>query len=439
MPGDAGADDLRPIGDEAGLAEPLARKRRRDEIADERAERRCVAAPRGWWFRHYRSSPMVGAMRANLAPRRPQAQTQPASVLAWFDRHRRVLPWRAANGERADPYRVWLSEILLQQTTVQAAIPYFERFATRWPLVEDLAAAPLEEVMRAFAGLGYYARARNMHACAIEIARRGGVFPSSEAELRALPGIGAYTAAAIAAIAFDEKAAPVDGNIARIVTRLHAIDEPIAKTRSSIAKAAAALTPAERSGDFAQALMDLGSAICTPRNPDCPRCPLEDGCAARASGDPEAYPRKAPRKQRPHRRGAAFYVEAADGRVLLRTRPAKGLLGATIELPGSPWSAELTDDEAAADAPFAASWRLAPGVVEQVFTHFSLALNVYVARLDGAPPAPDGCYWAAPAELVAAAFSSIMRKAVAHAQRSIGVGMGPRREDRHGDDLEVEP
>jgi A/G-specific adenine glycosylase len=368
-------------------------------------------------------------MRANLAPSAKPAQTPAARVLAWFDRHRRVLPWRAAQGERADPYRVWLSEILLQQTTVQAVIPYFERFVTRWPRVEDLAVAPLEEVMRAFAGLGYYSRARNMHACAIEIAQRGGAFPSKEAALRALPGIGAYTAAAIAAIAFDEKAAPVDGNIARIVTRLHAIDEPIAKARAKIAEAAAALTPAERAGDFAQALMDLGSAVCTPRAPDCKGCPLEESCAAAASGIPEAYPRKAPRKPRPHRRGAAFYAEAADGRVLLRTRPAKGLLGGTIELPGSPWSADFVADEAATAAPFAASWRLTPGVVEHVFTHFSLALRVYVVRLDGAPAAPQGCFWAAPGELESAAFSSLMRKALAHAQRSISVGTNAQGED----------
>jgi A/G-specific adenine glycosylase len=378
-------------------------------------------------------------MRANLAPRRRKAQSAPGRrVLEWWDRHRRVLPWRAAKGERADPYRVWLSEILLQQTTVQAAIPYFERFAARWPKVEDLAAASLEDVMRAFAGLGYYSRARNMHACAIEIARRGGVFPTTEASLRALPGIGAYTAAAIAAIAFNQKAAPVDGNIARIVARLEAIERPIAKARGVIAKAAEALTPAERPGDFAQAMMDLGATICTPRNPDCANCPLEGACAA-ATGDPGAYPRKAPRKQRPHRRGAAFFAEGADGRILLRTRPAKGLLGATVELPGTQWSTVFAADDEASGAPFAAPWRLTPGVVEQVFTHFSLTLNVYVARLEGTPPLEDGCFWAAPDELEGAAFSSIMRKAVAHAQRSIGVGMGLRREDRHRDDLEIEP
>jgi A/G-specific adenine glycosylase len=369
---------------------------------------------------------MVGAMRANLASRRRPAQTPATQVLAWFDRHRRVLPWRAAEGERADPYRVWLSEILLQQTTVQAVIPYYERFIARWPRVEDLAAAPLEEVMRAFAGLGYYSRARNMHACAIEIAARGGVFPKAESALRALPGIGAYTAAAIAAIAFDEPAAPVDGNIARIVTRLRAIETPIAKAKAAIAAAAAALTPAARPGDFAQGLMDLGSMICTPRNPDCGSCPLAGDCAAAASGSPEAYPRKASRKPRPHRRGAAFYAEAADGRVLLRTRPTKGLLGGTIELPGTRWSADFAAGEAAAAAPFAARWRLAPDVVGHVFTHFSLALDIHVAQLEDTPPAPEGCFWAAPGELESAAFSSLMRKALAHARRSTSVRMRRR-------------
>ncbi|WP_246731612.1 A/G-specific adenine glycosylase [Methylocapsa sp. S129] len=355
-------------------------------------------------------------MKANLSPRGAAMQSPPLArrVLAWWDRHRRSLPWRAEPGVIADPYRVWLSEILLQQTTVQAVIPYFERFRALWPRVEDLAAAPLEEVMRAFAGLGYYSRARNMHACAREIARRGGVFPRGEAELRALPGVGAYTAAAVAAIAFNEPAAPVDGNIARIMTRLHAIEQPIAKARGAIAKAAAALTPPDRPGDFAQALMDIGAAICTPRNPDCPACPMRSSCAAFATGEPQAYPRKAIRKARPHRKGAAFFAQAADGAILLRTRPPRGLLGGTLELPGTPWSADYAADEAASGAPFPALWRLTPGLVEQVFTHFSLALNVYCTRLAGIPPAHEGCFWVAEEEIEGAALSSLMRKAVAH-------------------------
>jgi A/G-specific adenine glycosylase len=310
---------------------------------------------------------------------------------------------------------VWLSEILLQQTTTRAAAPYFERFATLWPRVEDLADASLDDVMRAFAGLGYYSRARNMHACAREVARRGGAFPQSEAELRALPGIGAYTAAAIAAIAFDQHASPVDGNIARIMTRLRAIDAPIAKARSAIAGAAAALTPTDRPGDFAQALMDIGATICTSRSPDCPACPLRPGCAAAATPEPQAWPRKEPRKARPAHRGAAFFAQASDGSILLRTRPPKGLLGGTVELPGTPWSVNFAPDEAASGAPFAAPWRLAPGLVEQAFTHFSLRLNVYVVRLPGRLPASEGCFWLLPHDVERAALSSVMRKAVAHA------------------------
>ncbi|MGA2794323.1 MAG: A/G-specific adenine glycosylase [Roseiarcus sp.] len=356
-------------------------------------------------------------MKSSLDPRRPDAKPGETSrrVLDWWDRHRRSLPWRAALGQSADPYRVWLSEILLQQTNVQTALPYFERFAALWPRVEDLAAAPLEDVMRAFAGLGYYSRARNMHACAREIARRGGAFPPGEAELRALPGVGAYTAAAIAAIAFNRHASPVDGNIARIMTRLRVIDAPIAKARGAIAAAAAALTPVDRPGDFAQALMDIGATICAPRNPDCPACPLRPACAAAATGQPQAYPRKESRKARPQRRGAAFFAQASDGSILLRARPPEGLLGGTVELPGTPWSVDFASDAAASAAPFAALWRLAPGLVEQAFTHFSLRLNVYVARLAGKPPAHDGCFWVAQREIERVALSSVMRKAVAHA------------------------
>jgi A/G-specific adenine glycosylase len=359
---------------------------------------------------------MIGVMKSSLAPRGAPAQTSEIAshVLAWWDRHRRILPWRALPGRHADPYLVWLSEILLQQTTVQAVIPYFERFRALWPRVEDLAAAPLDEVMRAFAGLGYYSRARNLHACAREIAQRGGVFPRREAELRALPGVGAYTAAAVAAIAFGEPATPVDGNIARIMTRLGAIEQPIAKARVAIAKAAAALTPHDRPGDFAQALMDIGATICTPRNPDCPACPMQSACAALATGAPQAYPRKAPRKERPHRRGAAFFAQAADGSILLRTRAPRGLLGGTLELPGAPWSSDYAPDEAASGAPFPASWRLIPGEVEQAFTHFSLALNIYFVRLAGRPPAHGDCFWVAPEKIEGAALSSLMRKAVAH-------------------------
>jgi A/G-specific adenine glycosylase len=362
---------------------------------------------------------MIDAMKSNLAPQSVTAQTPAiaSNVLEWWDRHRRTLPWRAGPGQTSDPYLVWLSEVLLQQTTVQAVIPYFERFKALWPRLEDLAAAPLEEVMRAFAGLGYYSRARNLHACAQEVVRRGGSFPRTEAELRTLPGIGAYTAAAVAAIAFDQPAAPVDGNIARIVTRLHAIEQPIAKARTVIARAAAAQTPPARPGDFAQALMDIGATICTPRNPDCPACPIRFACIASAKGHPQAYPRKAARKLRPHRRGAAFFAQAVDGSILLRTRAPSGLLGGTLELPGTQWSADYAPDAAASGAPFPAPWLLTPGLVEQAFTHFSLALNVYSARVTEKLVTRDGCFWIGREEIDGAALSSLMRKAVAHGQR----------------------
>src|ERR1700744_2539088 len=223
-------------------------------------------------------------MSAIIDSRRAKTKGLARRLLAWWDVHRRVLPWRAGPGETPEPYSVWLSEILLQQTTVAAVTPYFKRFLARWPRIEDLAAAPIEDVMRVFAGLGYYSRARNLHACAQEVARRGGRFPGTEQELRALPGVGAYTAAAVAAIAFNAKAAPVDGNIARIVTRLYAIEKPVASARRQIAEAAATLVPADRPGDFAQALMDIGATICRPRNPDCPACPLRETCAALAMG-----------------------------------------------------------------------------------------------------------------------------------------------------------
>lgn len=340
-------------------------------------------------------------------------------VLAWWDDHRRELPWRALPGEGADPYRVWLSEVLLQQTTAAAAAPYFLRFVGQWPRVEALAEAPLDEIMRAFAGLGYYSRARNLHACAQEVARRGGRFPRTERELRALPGVGAYTAAAVAAIAFGEKAAPVDGNIARILTRLHAIEAPILAARRQIGAAAAALTPADRPGDFAQALMDIGATICRPRNPDCPACPLNGDCTAYAMGQAEAFPRRGAVKAKPLRLGAAFFARRADGAILARWRPPKGLLGATLELPGGPWENDKTAAIDVRHAPFPARWRRLPGEVEQVFTHFVLRLTLYAAEVGPVAPLMDGAIWIEPEATDNAGFSSVMLKALAHARRAV--------------------
>ena len=263
----------------------------------------------------------------SLAVKAQPQKADPAALLAWYDRHRRVLPWRARNGEAADPYRVWLSEIMLQQTTVKAVAPYYARFLARFPTVSDLAAAPLEDVLKLWAGLGYYARARNLHACAKAVAERGGAFPDNEEGLRELPGIGAYTAAAIAAIAFDKRASPVDGNIERVIARLYAVEEELPGAKPRIRSLAEELTPARRAGDYAQAMMDLGATICTPKSPACALCPWNDVCEARARGDQESFPRKAEKKTGALRRGAAFVAVRADGFILTRTRPEKGLLG----------------------------------------------------------------------------------------------------------------
>jgi A/G-specific adenine glycosylase len=355
-------------------------------------------------------------MPPSLDRRRPKTKSAlPAErLLAWWDVHRRDLPWRARPGERADPYAVWLSEILLQQTTVAAATPYFHRFLARWPQVSDLAAAPIEEIMRVFAGLGYYSRARNMHACAQEIARSGGVFPQDEASLRRLPGIGAYTSAAIAAIAFDAPASPVDGNIARIVARLNALERPVAAARGEIAALAARLTPEDRPGDFAQAMMDLGATICTPRRPDCGACPLNHDCKAFVAGAQETFPRKPSKPTRPLRKGVAFFLRDQENRVLMRTRPPKGLLGGTVELPGGPWSTDFDLADALSHAPCATNWRVLPGAVGQVFTHFALELTIYAGRIRKTE-ANHGCYWVADSDVRQMALSGVMSKAVAHA------------------------
>ena len=320
-------------------------------------------------------------------------------------------------GERADPYRVWLSEILLQQTTTAGAAPYYREFLRRWPDVAALAAAPLEAVMSAFAGLGYYSRARNLHACAQAVAAAGGDFPSDEAALRALPGIGPYTAAAIAAIAFGRAATPIDGNIARIVSRLAGFSTPIAGNRAAIEAFARTLTPNTRAGDFAQALMDIGATLCRPKNPACLACPLRTDCHAAASGDPEAYPGRPPKKARPERVGAAFFAERDDGAFLARRRPPRGLLGATMELPGGPWRVGEIVDVTAEDAPFAAHWRRLPGYVEHVFTHFALRLALFSAPL-GNLAAPEGMVFVMPDEIDAAGFSGLMRKAALRAREA---------------------
>jgi A/G-specific adenine glycosylase len=337
-------------------------------------------------------------------------------LLAWYDRHRRRLPWRAQPGQASDPYRVWLSEIMLQQTTVKAVAPYYEKFLAQWPNVRALAAADLEDVLKLWAGLGYYARARNLHACARAVAtQHDGVFPDREEGLRALPGIGRYTAAAIAAIAFGRKATPVDGNIERVIARLYAIEEPLPAAKATIQQHAEALTPQRRAGDFAQAMMDLGATLCSPRRPACVLCPWNGACIAARRGDAESFPRKTPKTEGRLRRGAAFVALRADGAILVRTRPQKGLLGGMTEVPTMEWSHDFDEGSALAQAPLKAKWRRLPGSVTHVFTHFPLQLSVYKAALPKTARAPQGTRWIARREIADAAFPNVMRKVIAHA------------------------
>jgi A/G-specific adenine glycosylase len=353
---------------------------------------------------------------------RRKARTAPSAavLLAWYDRHRRALPWRAPPGETPDPYRVWLSEIMLQQTTVKTVAPYYARFVARWPTVEGLAASPLTAVLKLWAGLGYYARARNLHACARAVVERhGGRFPDDVAALAALPGIGRYTAAAIAAIAFDRRATPVDGNVERVVARLFAVEAALPAAKPEIQRLAEGLTPAERPGDFAQAMMDLGATLCTPARPACALCPWDAACAAHRLGSAETFPRKTPKAEGRLRRGAAFWIERADGGVLVRTRPPRGLLGGMTEVPTSEWTHGLDEAAALRAAPTLSggkrklAWRKLPGKVTHVFTHFPLELVVYAADVPARTRAPAGTRFVARAALHDEAWPSLMRKVIA--------------------------
>jgi A/G-specific adenine glycosylase len=367
-------------------------------------------------------SSLPASRKKQIAPECGDAR--PARLLAWYDRHRRRLPWRPPAGERADPYRVWLSEIMLQQTGVKTVGPYFEKFLARWPDVAALGRASQDDVLRMWAGLGYYSRARNLHACAVAVLRdHGGVFPDTEEGLRKLPGIGPYTAAAIGAIAFDIRTMPVDGNIERVVSRLFAVEEPLPQAKPLIGELAATLlgpsragAEESRAGDSAQALMDLGSSICTPKKPACALCPLNEDCAARLRGEQETFPRKAAKKAGTLRRGAAFIVTRGD-ELLVRTRAEKGLLGGMTEVPGSEWQAGLDDKAALQQAPTlkgVARWHRKAGVVTHVFTHFPLELVVYTAKMAARTRAPDGMRWVPIATLAGEALPNVMRKAIAH-------------------------
>ncbi|MGO9132560.1 MAG: A/G-specific adenine glycosylase [Methylovirgula sp.] len=347
-----------------------------------------------------------------------QAPTPASALLDWYDRHRRELPWRATTGQRPDPYAVWLSEIMLQQTTVAAVKSYFTAFLTRWPTVTALAEAPIDAVMQQWAGLGYYSRARNLHACAQTVVREhAGHFPHMSAALLGLPGIGPYTAAAIAAIAFNEKIAAVDGNVERVIARLAAIETPLPSAKPLIKDKTTALVPEDRPGDFAQALMDLGATICTPRRPVCGLCPLKPFCQAAREGTQERFPLKAPKPERPQRHGGVFVMRRGDS-VLLRTRPPRGLLGGMAEFPGSDWDAAFDREKALQAAPILANYRELPQRVRHVFTHFALQLAIFVAQVPPGTEAPAGCRWVRLDDLGQEALPSLMRKVAVAAEDS---------------------
>ena len=337
------------------------------------------------------------------------------ALLAWYDVHRRDLPWRAGPGQASDPYRIWLSEIMLQQTTVAAVAPYYRSFLTRWPDVGRLAAASQDEVLSAWAGLGYYSRARNLHRAARIVANElGGIFPDHAAALRKLPGIGAYTAAAIAAIAFGMRVPAMDANAARVMARFFAVEEPLPHAKPKLALLAAPLVPKDRPGDFAQGLMDLGSAICLLRRPLCGECPLAADCRARRLGMTESLPVRAAKRARPLKRGAAYVALDGDGAVYLVRRPENGLLGAMLQPPLGAWRKAFPDRKTVlAEAPFTGTWSKKPGFVRHGFTHFELEMEVYVGHFR-ARPNGEGI-WLLANEITRAALPTVMRKLIGHA------------------------
>jgi len=366
-------------------------------------------------------SPAPGGAEAASSPggARAAPESFARALLAWYDRHRRDLPWRAAAGSPpADPYRVWLSEIMLQQTTVPAAKGYYAAFLDRWPTVADLAAAELDDVLHAWQGLGYYARARNLHRTARAVAAHGGRFPETEAQLLALPGIGAYTAAAVAAIAFGRKATVVDANVERVIARLFQVEEPLPAARRPIRDHAAALTPERRPGDYAQAMMDLGALVCTPRAPRCMLCPVAGWCRGRAAGIAELLPARRTKAAKPLRHGVAFWAVRPDGAVLLRRRPDRGLLGGLMEVPSTDWRAQpWAAAEARRAAPVPAAWKPLAGSVRHGFTHFDLELAVMTARVPAGAPVEG--VWSAPERLHEHALPTLMKKVARHAQAKL--------------------
>ena len=336
-------------------------------------------------------------------------------ILAWYGQNRRYLPWRSAPGVRANSYHVWLSEIMLQQTTVVTVKPYFEYFLAAWPNINVLAAAPLDDVLHAWQGLGYYARARNLHKCAnIVTAEYDGYFPEDEKDLLKLPGIGPYTAAAIAAIAFGKKTTPVDGNIERVVARLFSVTEPIPKSKTKLQELACAMTPDDRAGDYAQALMDIGATICIPKKPMCDLCPLSGECKAEAKGIAGDLPVRAPKRNKPTRVGIIFWLSNNKGEILLRRRPEKGLLGGMIELPSSDWQEKRPPlKKIFKNAPAKVAWQLLPGKVRHTFTHFHLELEVATGKC--LKPELIKGIWSNASNFGNYALPTVMKKVAAHA------------------------
>lgn len=346
--------------------------------------------------------------------RLPNAAT--GRLLDWYDVHHRRLPWRitpdqSKAGQVADPYRIWLSEIMLQQTTVQAVKSYFEKFVTLWPDIAALAAVDNEEVMKAWAGLGYYSRARNLKKCAEQIVEEHqGVFPDTAEGLMRLPGIGPYTAGAIAAIAFDRPETAIDGNVERVITRLFAIARPVREVKAEIRNTVQSLVPASRPGDFAQAMMDLGATICTPKRPACALCPMQQFCIASDQFNPESFPVKPPRQNKPERKGAVFVAVRDNGSILLQKRPENGLLGGMSEAPTTDWSARVDGATTADAAPFAARWQRR-GTISHVFTHFRLELTVYLANV-GPVRTSENQWWCAGKDISGEALPTLMKKAI---------------------------
>tara|TARA_E500000075_G_C6981073_1_gene316698 strand:- start:286 stop:1350 length:1065 start_codon:yes stop_codon:yes gene_type:complete len=341
-------------------------------------------------------------------------------ILGWYDAHRRTLPWRSEPGVVPNPYHVWLSEIMLQQTTVATVKSYFEYFLTRWPKIENLAEASLDDVLHAWQGLGYYARARNLHKCAKAISSDyDSRFPETESALLSLPGIGPYTASAIMAIAFNKKATPMDGNIERVITRLYAVAEPLPKSKKYLYQLAKQMTPDQRAGDYAQALMDIGATICKPKSSKCSICPLMHNCIAKSKGLEGELPKREKKPIKPLRQATVFWVTRSSGKVLLRKRPEKGLLGGMIEIPSSSWEVERKSRaELIEQAPFDINWTIVPGTIRHTFTHFHLDLEILSGTYEGKSLIGD--IWSMPHQFNDHALPTVMKKVIAHVESALG-------------------